>query len=98
MNLLGTKMNDLLYMGVFISGCVSGFIIGMLWYGPTVHSMSQQNIDLIRKMRAMENKKANEREAEYFRRGGLYALQTMHDFTKHRLGIDPSKLELFDED
>ena len=90
---------DALYLiGAFVLGIFGGVLLAMQYYSPQLYDMHKHNIDLTRKYHALENKRANEREAEYFRRGGLYALQTMHDFTKHRLEIDPSKLELFDED
>lgn len=91
--------NEALYlMGAFVLGIFGGVLLAMQYYSPQLYEMHKHNIDLTRKYHALENKKANEREAEYFRRGGYFAMKTINDFTKHRLELDPSKLrEVMDD-
>lgn len=87
-------MEETTYLvGAFILGVSAGVVLAMQYYGTMVHEMTKANLMVITKLQTSENRPASEREIEYFKRGGHVALQTVHDFAKHRLEIDPAQLK-----
>jgi hypothetical protein len=92
-------MSETIYfIGTFLLGLAAGLVLSAQYYGTVIYGLTKANTELTRKLHAIEKKPASEREVEYFKRGGHVALQTVHDFAKHRLEIDPSQLkEVMDE-